>query len=364
MSERFVVIGVAASVFRSMHRRAIEAEGINVVAACDVNAEGGQQQANDLGCAFYADYKQMLAETKPDAAVITTPHPLHPGMAIDCMRAGCHVLVEKPMAVDVASADQMIAEADKQQRVLAVNFQQRFRPAIEKARELILAGELGPLVRTLSVEPWYRTAHYYRTATWRAKWGSEGGGVLMNQAPHTLDLLCYLGGLPSKVTGWARTLYHSIEVEDTAQALLEYPNGAPGFLTVSTVEVGVKRRLQIVGEKATIELVGEQMTIYRNSPSSREHMLTCPEMFASPETTIETQDYDGGLGHQAVYRDFVAAIREGRAPRGDALSSRMGLELANAIVLSSCQHETVSLPLERAAYSSLLADLASGQVKL
>ncbi len=361
---RFAVIGIAASIFKAVHRRAMQAEHIDVVAGCDINARDGQEQAASLGCAFFEDYRQMLAETRPDAAVILTAHPLHPSMTIDCLRAGCHVLVEKPMAIDVASADQMIAEADKSERVLAVSFQHRFRPAIESARALIVADEIGPLVRTLSVEPWYRTAHYYRSATWRAKWRSEGGGVLMNQAPHTLDLLCYLAGMPAKVWGWARTRYHAIEVEDTAQAMLEYPNGAPGFLTVNTVEAGVKPRLQIVGEKGALELVGNQMTIYRNTPSTREYMQTSTEMFSSPQTTTETCEYPAGSGHEPVYRDFVAAIREGRSPRADGREGRMSLELANAIVLSSCRGQPVSLPLDRQAYSKLLADLQSGAVKI
>ncbi len=363
-SLRFVVIGVAASIFKAAHRRAIDAEKINVVAACDVDEESGREQAAALGCAFYTDYRQMLAETKPDAAVIVTPHPLHAPMAIDCLRAGVHVLTEKPMAIDVASADRMIEEADRAHRVLAINFQLRFRPVVEKARSLIAAGEIGPLVRTLSVEPWYRTAYYYRTATWRAKWLSEGGGVLMNQAPHTLDLLCYLAGMPSKVWGQVRTRYHAIEVEDTASAMLEYPNGAPGFLTVSTVEAGVKPRLQIVGEKGTLELVGNALTVYRNMPSSREHMTTSTEMFGSPETTVETQEFDPGEAHRPVYHDFVAAICEGRPPRADGREARMSLELANAIVLSSVRGAPVTLPLDRKAFSQLLGDLQTGAVKI
>jgi UDP-N-acetyl-2-amino-2-deoxyglucuronate dehydrogenase len=217
-------------------------------------------------------------------------------------------------------------------------------------------------VRTLSIEPWYRTAYYYRTADWRAKWLSEGGGVLLNQAPHTLDVLCHLAGLPSKVWGWTRTRYHSIEVEDTAQAMFEYPNGAPGYLTVSTVEVGVKPRLQVVGEKGAIELVGNQLTIYRSTPSSREHMLTSTEMFGQPETSNETQDIpDTSETHRAVYRDFKAAIREGRQPRSNGREGILSLELANAITLSSYTERAVTLPVDRAAYSELLADLQAGR---
>ena len=360
-SLRYVVIGVAASIFPA-HRRAQVAENITIIAACDLRAEPGKQRAAEIGCAFYEDYRVMLAETKPDAAIIVTPHPSHPSIAMDCLRAGCHVLLEKPMAIDVGSADQMIAEANKSGRILAINFQHRFRPAVEKARQLVAEGALGGLVRTLSIEPWYRTAYYYRTASWRAKWTSEGGGVLLNQAPHTLDILCHLAGLPSKVWGWTRTRYHSIEVEDSAQAMFEYPNGAPGYLTVSTVEVGVQPRLQIIGEKSALELVGNQLTIYRATPSSREHMLTSTEMFGKPETSSEMLDLPDTSGaHVSVYRDFKAAIQEGRQPRSNGSEGILSLELANAITLSSFTDRAVTLPVDRAAYRELLADLQAGR---
>ncbi len=359
---RYVVIGVAASVFRSMHRPAEVAEGVHVVGVCDIDAAAGKQWAADIGCPYYADYRTMLAETRPDVAVIVTPHPLHPSMAIDCLRAGCHVLTEKPMAIDVGSADEMISEAGKNQRILAVNFQQRFRPAVEKARALIEEGAIGPLVRTLSVEPWYRTAHYYRTATWRATWSGEGGGVLLNQAPHTLDILCYLAGMPSKVWGWTRTRYHAIEVEDSAQAMLEYSNGAPGYLTVSTVEAGVQPRVQVVGERGAIELVGNQLRVQRFTPSTSEFMVTSPDMFASPQVSTETFDLPPTVnGHQAVYRDLEAAIAEGRPPRADGRQGLMSLELANAITLSSHRGQPVTLPLDRAAYCELLKSLQAGK---
>jgi predicted dehydrogenase len=359
----YVVIGVGASVF-NMHRPALQAESVKVVAVCDINEETGRPRAVEFGCPFYSDYRRMLTETQSDVAVIMTPHPLHAPMAIDAMRAGRHVLTEKPMAVAVSEADEMIACAQETGRLLAVNFQQRFRPATERARELITSGEIGPLVRTASIEPWYRTAFYYRTAGWRARWTSEGGGVLLNQAPHTLDILCHLAGLPARVWGWVRTRYHAIEVEDTAQAMFEYPNGAPGYLTVSTVEVGVKPRLQVVGEKGAIELEGDRLTIYRFTPSSAEHMITSDRMFANPDIASETLEYEPGLGHEAVYRDLDAAIREGRQPRANGPEGRMSLELANAIILSSCLRKPVKLPLNRNAYSALLADLRAGRRKL
>ncbi len=185
-------------------------------------------------------------------------------------------LVEKPIAVEVAEADKMIAAADAARRLLAVNFQERFRPAVDAAHQFMVTGELGDLVRVLCVEPWFRTAAYYHSATWRGTWRGEGGGVLMNQAPHTLDRLCYLVGSPASVWGWTRKLRHMIETEDTAQAMLVYPNGAPGYVEVSTVEAGSPPELQIVGNRMALEFRGESLTIRRFQPSLSKFSATSP----------------------------------------------------------------------------------------
>jgi predicted dehydrogenase len=252
----------------------------------------------------------------------------------------------------------MIAAADQANRILAVSFQQRFRPAIERARQIIASGELGDLMRVLMVEPWYRTAAYYKSAGWRGTWKGEGGGVLMNQGPHPLDLLCHLAGPPARVWGWTRTRAHAIEVEDTAQAMLEFPNGAPGYLTISTAEAGLARRLQIVGDRAVLELVGDDLSTLHFSPSQSEFRATSTEMWAAPKVTAQTHNLPGdGGGHLAVHTDLVEAIANGHRPRCDAREALMSLELANAITLSSDLGAAVTLPIDRGAYAALLARL-------
>jgi UDP-N-acetyl-2-amino-2-deoxyglucuronate dehydrogenase len=357
-SLRYVIVGCAASIVPTHLQALARLPTARIVGMSDINAERGAAHAAEVGCPFFTDHRALLAEQRPDIAVITTPHPFHPPIAKDCFDAGVHVLVEKPMAVEVAEADAMIKAAEAAGRILAVNFQQRFRPTIESVRRLIESGELGALLRVLCVEPWFRTAAYYRTATWRGTWAGEGGGVLMNQAPHTLDLLCHLAGQPSKVWGWTRTVVHAIETEDTAQAMLEYANGASGYLNINTVEAGLQRRLQIVGDRAAIELVGDQLTIHRFTPSLSEYRATSPEMFGMPGVTTEVIEAPGdGGGHLAVYQDLQAAIREGRQPRCDGREGLLSLELASAIILSSYTDRAVTLPLHRAAYSELLASL-------
>ena len=358
---RYVLIGCGAGIATTHLRALAQLPEAQIAGMSDIDATRGAARAAETGCPFFVDHHELLAETHPDVAVIITPHPFHAPLALDCFAAGAHVLVEKPLAVEVAEADQMIAAAEAADRILAVSFQQRFRPVVERARALIDEGAIGPLVRVLCIEPWFRPAAYYRSASWRGSWAGEGGGVLMNQAPHTIDLLCHLTGPPVKVWGWTRTLCHAMECEDTAQAMLEYPNGTPGYLTMSTVEAGMKSRIQVVGDRGALELVGSQLTVYRFDPPLREHMATSPEMFSSPQVETEVLELPGnGGGHLAVYRDLQAAIREGRRPRSDGREGLMSLELANAIILSSYAERAVTLPLDRTAYSELLAELKAG----
>jgi len=356
---RYALIGCAAGIAPTHIQALAQLPGTRIAAMSDIDAARGAACAEATGCPFFTDHRTLLAEVRPDVAVICVPHPFHAPLALDCFAAGAHVLVEKPMAVEVAEADAMIAAAEAAGRVLAVNFQYRFRPEVVHARALVESGALGKLVRALCVAPWFRTAAYYRSASWRGTWLGEGGGVLLNQAPHTLDALCHLVGLPTKVWGWTRTLAHAIECEDTAQALLEYPNGAPGYLHISTVEAGASHRIEIVGDRAALELVNERLTIYRFEQLLSTFRDTSPGLFSSPHVTAEVvalQPGDGG-GHVAVHQDLQAAIRDGRRPHSDGREGRMSLELANAIILSSHTERAVALPLDRAAYSALLTEL-------
>lgn len=359
---RYAIIGAAASIAPSHISALNQLPQTHIAGMSDINAERGAQRAVEAGCPFFVDHRELLEQVRPDVAVICTPHPLHVSLALDCFAAGAHVLTEKPLAVDVAEADAVIAAAASAHRVLAVNFQQRFRPAIEYMRRFISGGELGPLVRVLCVEPWLRTDAYYRSAAWRSTWRGEGGGVLLNQAPHTLDLLCHLTGLPHKVWGWTRTLGHSTECEDTAQAMIEYPSGAPGYLHINTIEAGTQQRLQIVGDKAVLDLSGDHLTVTRIAEPLSVYRATNQNFFDVPGTRselVELPEGDGG-GHLAVHRDLIGAITEGRAPRCDGQEARMSLELANAIIFSSFADRAVTLPLDRTAYSGLLAELRTG----
>lgn len=356
---RHVVVGVGATIF-PLHKDALaQTPEAELVGVCDINTQVGQQRADELGVPFYAQAQAMLADLKPDVTSVITPHPSHSPIAVDALAAGSHVIVEKPIAVHVGEADRMIAAADANQRLLAVNFQHRYRPEVIAVRDLLQSGGLGKILRVTVVEPWVRTAAYFRNAGWRGTWNGEGGGVLMNQGPHGLDLICYLLGMPIRLTAWTRTRHHAIETEDTITGMLEWADGAIGTVYMSTVEAG-QRRMEIAGTGGTLLLGERDITLERFQPELFEHIATNPNPFAGPAQvadTLEISASNGPAGHAAVYRNVYDAILHGAPLRCDGRQGRQSLELANAMLYSSHTKQTVDMPLDREGYEALLTRL-------
>ncbi|WMT56482.1 Gfo/Idh/MocA family protein [Truepera radiovictrix] len=359
---KHVIIGVGAGVL-GMHRPALELASVHLVGVSDLSADVGRERAAALGCPFFPDVATMLRETAPDVAVILTPHPFHAALATACLEAGAHVLVEKPMAVHAGEADAMIGAAARAGRLLAVSFQHRFRPEVRAARRLIGAGRLGKLQHVDLTVAWPRTARYFRAATWRGTWAGEGGGVLMNQAPHNLDLLCYLLGAPARVVAWTRTTLHAIETEDTVQAMLEWPEGLLGSVHISTAEAGRPERLELVGTGGTLSPSPGALTFSRCETDFRTFVQESDDPFGAPTFGLERVALEAGAGdHAAVYRNLHAAIVQGAPLVCDGAEGRTSLELANAMTYSSYTRREVTLPLDRSAYAALLQDLTSGAV--
>lgn len=358
MTLRYGLIG--AGVVAAMHLEAIAAlDDVELVGIAALDTESAALRARESDSRAFAENDELLA-CDLDVVVIATPHPSHAELTIAALETGAHVLCEKPLAPEAREADAMITAADRAGRLLGVCFQQRFRPVIAAARRLVDEGGLGTLVRASIVDPLYRPNAYYRTADWRGTWKGEGGGVLMNQAPHTLDLLCHLAGPPVTVWGVAQRRAQPMEAEDTATALLSYERGAVGTIAVSTLEPGVQR-IELVGDRGRIEIVGESIVFERFEPPISEHLTSATEMFAAPERVTEAVELPPGRGdHRDVHADFAAAVREGREPRVSARDALCSLELANAIVLSTHEQRAVPLPVDRDAYAVLLAQLRGG----
>jgi predicted dehydrogenase len=357
---RFGVIGVGAGVFK-LHAPGLRQDRIEVVGVSDVNVEAAEHQAELLGCPAYADHRELLAATRPEAVAVLAPHPFHAALTLDCLAAGAHVLVEKPMAVHVGEADQMIDAAQRAGRLLAVNLQHRTRSEIRTADKLIQSGRLGDIQRVEMVAIWTRTASYYAQAGWRGTWQGEGGGVLMNQAPHSLDLVCHLVGQPGRVVAWNRTLFHAIETEDTSMALLEWPNDALGTLLVSTAQAGDPERLEIAGTRGILQLTRGGLRLLEADIDLHAFLAESDDPFGKPPMEPARVSLEPGSGdHAAIYANFLDAIQRGAPLVADGEEGRMSLELANALIYSSQTSQSVSLPLDRPAYCALLDELRSG----
>jgi predicted dehydrogenase len=362
---RHAVIGAGAGILKA-HLPALLSQGVDLVAVTDVNEELGRSRAVELGCGFYADHREMLADELPEVCVILAPQPFHARIAIDCLEAGSHVLVEKPMAVRLDDADAMIEASREAGQLLAVNFQQRFRPEVRAAKRLIEAGELGEIQRVSMTHYWTRPAAYYETAPWRAVPAIEGGGLLMNQASHDLDLLCHLLGMPERIVAWTGTVLHDVEVEDNAQAMLRWSGGVFGSFYTSTAGAGDEPNLVIYGTAGRLRVFEGRLEFERFGVDLREYAATEPDPFGPPSELEPVEvELEAGLGgHLPVYRDLHAAILNGSSLTVDGVEGRKSLELANAMLYSNLIREEVSLPLDRSRYASMLEDLRAARKSL
>jgi predicted dehydrogenase len=251
----------------------------------------------------------------------------------------------------------MIRTAEQTGVVFVVMFQQRALPVYQAAKKLIDEGRLGEIYRTLLVDAHFRSQAYYDSASWRATWKGEGGGVLLNQAPHGMDIFTWLGGMPSRVTAQVRTRQHDIEVEDEAAALLEYPNGAIGYLLETVNEQPTGSRIELCGEKAKMTIEGRKLRLWEVEPGVRAFSDSTIHMWGRPDVTeTEVPLEERETGHAAIVRNTARAILGGEtliSPGPEALAS---LELANAILLSGHTGQSVALPVDRAAYDAFIAE--------
>lgn len=336
-------------------------EEVKLTAVCDIDPQTCAEVAERCGVPGFEQHTELLDSGLVDAVLIATPHYFHPPIAVDAFSRGIHVLSEKPIGVTVGAADEMIAAWRRSGCRFGVMYQMRSEPIFRAARRIVEDGRLGELYRTNLTMGWYRTQAYYDSGTWRATWTGEGGGVLLNQAPHLLDIFTWLGGLPQQVTAQVRTRLHDIEVEDEAFALLEYANGAHGYLYASVIEAPGVDRLELCGDRAKLVIQGGQLELRElDSPLSR-FTTESEQVWASPKATpAEVELPEAPSGHTEVTRAFCASILRGEplvAPGEEGLNA---LELINAIILSGKRGKTVSIPVDRAEYETLLSELRQG----
>ena len=334
----FAIVGTG--MIARYHATAIsETAGARLVALCASRPERVAEASAEFGVTVLSDYEALLARPDVDVICIGTPSGLHAEQTIAAAKAGKHVLVEKPIALSLDDADRMIAACHEAGVKLAVALQRRTDPIFSAVKASIDAGELGRLVMGNLSMPYVRSQSYYESADWRGTWALDGGGALMNQGIHLVDLLLWLVGDVAEVRANAVTLTHQIEVEDGVTASLRFANGALGTIAATTSAApGFPHRVEVYGDQAGVQLEGEGLLRWEGGPP-RVAPSSGPASAgagASP-TGIST------AGHTRIVSDLVAAIREDRAPLIPGEEGRRALALILAVYESARTGRAVSL---------------------
>jgi predicted dehydrogenase len=372
MSDRVRLAVIGVSGIGKLHLENIaKLDKIELAAVCDVVPEQARAAGERHGCPVYTDSDALLRDRVCEAVLICTPHYTHTSIGIAALESGHHVLVEKPISVHKADCERLIAAHERaalgdERLVFGAMFNQRTDPHYRTIKRLVDAGALGDFLRvSWIITDWFRTQAYYDSGSWRATWAGEGGGVLLNQSPHQLDLFQWICGMPSRV--WSACglgKRHAIEVEDEVTAYLEYPNGCTGVFVTSTGEAPGTNRFEIAAENGKLVLEDGRLTFARNAVPVTEFLRTSKDPFAKPDVEVEVFDIEGHGGqHLAILENFADAILEGAPLIAPAEEGIHSVELANAMLYSSLTCAPVDLPLDGAAFERALNQLIENTVQ-
>ncbi len=325
---------------------------MELTAICDINPSKLNAFEKMFGeqVKQFKDAEAMMDSGLCDSILVAVPHYEHAKYVMMAMEKGLHVISEKPAGVYTKQVEEMNRCADKHDVVFGMMFNQRTNCVFRKMKELVSSGELGQIKRvSWIITTWYRTQYYYDSGAWRATWNGEGGGVLLNQCPHNLDLLQWICGMPKKVTAFCHEgKWHDIEVEDDVTAYLEYDNGATGTFVTTTGDAPGPDRFEIVMEHGKLVCNDSQtLKLYKLEQNEREFCMTSKEAFGSPKYTEVEIDTDGiNEQHIGVLKAFAGRILDGTPLVADGKEGIHGLELSNCMHLSSWMGKTIELPID------------------
>ena len=324
---------------------------LRLTAVCDIRQSRLDWAKENLPADIkrYSDGKEMIDSGDIDAVLIATPHYIHPDFVIYALTHGVHALSEKPAGVYTKQVREMNEVALKSDKVFAIMFNQRTNCVYRKLHDMIASGELGKLKRVnWIITDWYRTQSYYDAAGWKATWDGEGGGVLLNQCPHQLDLLQWLCGLPVKVRAFCHEAkWHDIEVEDDVTAYMEFEGGATGVFVTTTGDAPGTNRLELTFEMGKIVCENGKLLFDRLAVNEREFCRTEKNGFAKPDTEHLEIETDGqNEQHIGVFKAFTERILHGTPLIAEGVEGINGLTLSNAMFLSSWLDRTVEIPFD------------------
>lgn len=349
----------------SAHARNIvggECPDFELVAVADIKPQrlewAKSELSPDIHC--FETAEEMLDSGLINACMVCVPHYDHPKYAIECMRRGIHVMVEKPAGVYTKQVREMNEEAKKHPDVVfGMMFNQRTNCIYRKMRELVQSGVYGNIRRTnWIITNWYRPQAYYDSGDWRATWSGEGGGVLLNQAPHNLDIWQWICGKPSAVTAFCNVgKFHNIEVEDEATIYAEYENGATGVFITSTGDCPGTNRLEITGTRGKLVLENGILKLWKLNEDERDICKNATEGFVSPETEYSEFSAEREEAHAGILKNFAGAILHGEellSPGYDGINELM---ISNAAYLSQWTgNGRIPLPFDTAEFDRLLKE--------
>jgi len=331
--------------------------GMELTAVADASAE---RLGAFPGVPGFADANEMLASGAIDAVIIATPHFSHTTLGIAALEAGLHVLVEKPISAHKEDCEKLLAaHARTKGLVFAAMFNQRTDPRYRKLKELLNDGSLGPVYRiNWTITDWFRTESYYRSGAWRATWAGEGGGVLLNQCPHNLDLWQWLFGMPDAI--YARCQlgrFHPIEVEDSVTAIFEYSSGVQGTFITSTGDAPGTNRLEVSADRGRVVIEGNapEILFTRNEIPAAQFRQESLSRFGKPAVwNVQIPVPKSGGQHLEIMQNFAEAILEGKDLIAPGVEGIHSVELANAMLLSSFHETTVRLPIDSSVFTAEL----------
>ena len=357
---RFGVIGAgnqgSTYVLNLFDKGAIE-NGV-VSAVCDVNPkklDNVKNRAANKNIAYFTDYREMLNSGLCDAVLVETPHYFHPEMITECLNRGIHALCDKPAGVYTKQVREMNEAASNSSALFGMMFNQRTNCVYRKMREIISAGGIGKLQRvTWIITDWYRPQFYYDTGAWRATWDGEGGGVLINQCPHQLDLVQWVVGESPKSVhafcGYGK--WHDIEVEDDVTAYFSYESGATGTFITTTGEAPGTNRFEVSGTLGKLLCENDKLYFYKNSADSQEFSVSTREAFGRPEKVVIEVETDGeNRQHAGIINNFTSAVLGKEKLFVEGKEGIAGVQLMNAIELSGWRGGAeVSIPVDEDEY--------------
>ncbi|MFD2114428.1 Gfo/Idh/MocA family protein [Paenibacillus yanchengensis] len=337
-----------------------EVTGVTLVAVCDKlesNLKWAEEQLGEQ-VLRYADPNAMLDSGEIDAVLIATPHYSHPELSIACFERNLHVLVEKPAGVYTKQVREMNEAWEKTNVKFSMMYNQRTNPIYQKLKDLVDSGELGEIRRTnWIITNWYRTQSYYDSGSWRATWAGEGGGVLLNQDPHQLDLWQWtVDMMPKRVRAFCYFGKHrNIEVEDDVTAFVEYENGATGVFVTTTGETPGTNRYEVVGDRGKVVIEDGKLTFWRLRESETEFNKRFTGGFGSPECwTCEVPIVGTNPDHKGIMQNFVNAILHDEPLIAPGEEGIKGLMISNAMLLSTWLDDWVDMPIDEELFNEHL----------